>query len=544
MTAKRLDPIDKGSRITSKQIRKTLWIVLALGFLLRVWGLDCIPPALNSDELLKAFDGASVYRSGMDHHGHRWPLFFQQSGEYSPPLYIYFAGCFSAPFGVNAYTTRLPSAVMGTLSILTTYLFVLEFAGAETALIAAALTAISPWNVHYSRIGWEAVMEAPVQLAAFWLFLRWTRTRRWRELAACCFVFALTVYTYPSARLFIPLMMLGLLIIYRRECSEHLLHLSVGIFVFLAALLPYILFTFAHYDEMQARWKFLSVFQREDGWRLFLLHYLEHLSPLFLFWKGNPNSLHLLGAGVALAVLFPFFLAGLFFIVKKRLMPHLFLLFWLFAFAIPSSMTYDRYDLNSMPNPLRAICGLNLIEIVSAIGIFFLLGKISSPLWRLWAKAALAAAILVNFSLTAYDYVFRYPASSAPSWQYGLREAVEFLEKNNSDYDRVIVSHNVRLHPVALAVFSGREPGPFSGADYPKYILPFFHYVPIYGDFRHNEYLRYRGVDYGSIARWRNLAPGKNLYLAKAGEIDGAAPIFRNFYPNGDAAYEIYSTDR
>jgi len=524
--------------------RKTLLLLLALGFLLRAWGLDRIPPALNSDELLKAFDGASVYRAGMDHRGQRWPLFFQQSGEYSPPLYIYFAGWFSAPFGVNAYTTRLPSAIMGTLSILLTYLFVLEFASADTALIAAALTASSPWNIHYSRIGWEAVMEAPVQLAAFWLFLRWTRTQRWRELAASCFVFALTVYTYPAARLFIPLIMVGFVILYRRECREHLVHLIIGFFVFLAALLPYVLFTFAHYNEMQARWKFLSVFQRDDGWRLFFLHYLQHLSPSFLFWNGNPYSLHLMAGGIALAVLFPFFLAGLYFLLNKREKPHLFLLLWLFAFAIPSSMTYDRYDIHSMPNPLRAICGLNLIEIVSAIGIVFLIKKIPHPVYRRWAITALTAAVLMNFSVTAYDYVFRYPISSAPSWQYGLREAVEFMEKNKSDYDRIVVSHNVRLHPVALAVFSGREPRPFSGADYPKYILPFFHYVPIYGDFRHNEYLRYRGVDYGSIARWRNLAPGKNLYLAKAGEIDGAEPIFRDFYLNGDAAYEIYATDR
>ena len=191
--------------------------ILLVGFLLRGIGLGVVPPAVNSDEWLKAFDGASVYRTGRDHHGESWPLFFRQSGEYSPPLYIYFAGLFSAPFGVNARTTRLPSAVLGTVSILLVYGFVKAWEGRRVALAAAALAALSPWGVHYSRIGWEAVTLGPLLLGGLWAWVGWTRTFRLSRLAVSALCFALSFYAYPAARVFVPLLVSGMAWAIRRS---------------------------------------------------------------------------------------------------------------------------------------------------------------------------------------------------------------------------------------------------------------------------------------------------------------------------------------
>jgi hypothetical protein len=38
------------------------------------------------------------------------------------------------------------------------------------------------------------------------------------------------------------------------------------------------------------------------------------------------------------------------------------------------------------------------------------------------------------------------------------------------------------LHPVALACFSGRPSRPFTGKDFPQYILPFYHIRSVYQD--------------------------------------------------------------
>lgn len=519
-------------------IRIQLILIILFGFLIRAIGLSAIPPAMNSDELLKAFDGASVYRAGMDHHGESWPLFFKQSGEYSPPLYIYFAGLFSTPFGVNAYTARLPSAILGTLSILFAYLFMAEWAGKKTGLLTAVLVAISPWNVHYSRIGWEAISLIPLQLAGLWLYIRWSRSQRWRDSLGAAIAFGLTIYAYPTARLSTPLL-LGIFLLDWKSFHRNPRQVLAVIATLSILALPYLWVLLHNREAMQARWNFVSVFNRPDGWTLFIRHYFMHLTPSFLFGWGTSNALHNLAGGLALAVLFPFFIAGLVHLFRPWTREKGILLVWLLTFAIPSSLTYDKFDPNSMPSSLRAAGGIPLLEIISVSGLVWLFQFINKEQTKRWLKTTVVIAITANVGYIAYDYIVRFPVYAAPAFQVGLREAVEYLEAHKSECDRIVVSHHVRLHPVALAVYAGREPGPFDGSDFPKYIIPFFHYVPMYTDFRMNEYTRY-----ANTAQWYNLAKGKNLILVGPHEIDAAEPAHVVYYPDKSVAYKIFKTQR
>jgi len=522
---------------------KVLVGLLFVGLCLRVIGLDAVPPALNSDELLKAFDGASVYLTGRDHHNQPWPLFFEQSGEYSPPLYIYFSGLFSAPFGVNAYTVRLPSALLGTLSILLTYLFTAEFAGRRIGLLAAALVVFSPWNLHYSRIGWEAILQPPLQLAGLWLFLVWIRTKTFLPLAISALVFGSTFYAYPASRVFIPLLLLGLCAIYYKELRAELRHTLAAFLLFILVLLPYLFYLFRHYEAMQARWKFLSIFEQGNGWNLFFIDYLLHLSPNFLFFTGDPNPLHRMGSGLALSALFPFFLIGILRLGRDRLRAGYVLGWWFFLFAVPSALTNDRYDLYSMPNALRSVCGMNLIEIVSAYGLYYFLSEslssVTSEKQRRIAAVSVAVLIAVNMVWVGYNYAVRYPLRAAAAWQYGLRKVIQFTEANQDRFDRIVFSPKVRLHPVSLAYFSGRKPGPFQGADFPKYVIPFITYVPIYQDFGMSVFTRYSG-----ISQWYYQAPGRNWLVTLPNEITGETPLKEFKNPDGGIAYRIFSTNR
>ena len=529
----------EGTRDAVNRSNRILLSILLIGFLIRAAGLSIVPPALNSDELLKAFDGASVYRTGMDHHGDSWPLFFKQSGEYSPSLYIYFAGLFSTLFGVNEYTVRLPSAILGAASILVVFLFIRQFWGEKTALIAATLVAFSPWHVHYSRIGWEAISLVPLQLLALWQFHCWSKTNRWRHILISVSCFGLTMYAYPVARLSSVMLMAGLAAIHWRALIKNPKQVSVSFALFILWLCPYLYVLSQNHAAMQARWNFVSVFNRDDGLLIFIQQYFMHLSPDFLFIRGNPNSMHSLAGGLALCVLLPFFIAGLVRIIQHRSKEELILLFWFITFAIPASLTYDKFDPNSMPNALRTVNGMPILEIISAIGIVWLIGLIKKPQWSSCAAIVISTIIGLNVLYVGYDAVFYYPKRSAEVWQYGLREAVQYLEANKALYDRVVISHKARLHPVALAVFSGKIPGPFSGEDFPKYIMPFYHYVPIYRDFRMKQYQQY-----GLISRWYTMAKGKNLLLAQAGEIDDEKMLWSINNPDGTPAYEIYGTDR
>mgnify|MGYP006271911245 CR=1 FL=1 len=502
-----------------------LLALLLLGLLLRSAGLGHSPPGLNSDELLKVFDGASVWQTGQDHHGASWPLFFRQSGEYSPPIYIYFAGLFSALFGVNPYTARVPSALLGVLSIALTYALMRRWRGETAGLIAAALVCLSPWNLHYSRVGWEAISLIPLQLGGLLAFYVWLEKGRWKHAVLSALCFAATLYAYPTARLSTPLFLLALLFLYRREIVMQWRSAvaGVGALGLLSAPLAYSLWV--HSEAMQARWQFVSIFNQPNPAQLFVQHYFMHLSPGFLFVSGDANPLHNLTGGVVLAALAPFVLWGLVAIFLERRREQWLLLLWLLIFAIPASLTYDRFQPNSMPNALRSAGGMPLFELLATLGVTDLLRRIPRPAWRTAAASLIAVMVVINASWLVWDAFARYPQRSAEAWQAGLQTAVHELDSRKHDYERVVISHRVRLHPVALAVFAGREPGPFDGSSFPKYILPFPHYVPIYRDFGHEQYFFFSGQEMGSIARWYHLGPSGTLLLAKADEVDGVEPL-------------------
>jgi 4-amino-4-deoxy-L-arabinose transferase-like glycosyltransferase len=523
----------------NRTIMKKLWLLVAVGAILRVAGLGTAPPALISDEILMGYDGACVYRTGMDHHGQSWPVFFKQSGEYRPPVYVYFSGLFSAPFGVNTYTVRLPSAVLGIMTIIMAFYFGREFQNERFGLLLAALVAFSPWNLHYSRVGWEMILLVFFQLTALTFFFRWRKNSSVVAILAATFCFGITIYTYPTAKLFTPMLLFFLCILYWKELQNHRKQFGYCIVLFLGLMIPYLVVLVSTKAALEARWAFLSVFQYSDWVSKLIRHYFLHLSPVFLFIKGGANPLHAMPGGVALLVLLPFFYVGLWRILYLREKKYLFVLLWFLTFAIPSSMTHDLFDSDCMPNALRSVAGMPVIEIISGIGLLYMTQIVQEQNKHSLLAGILSVALALNLAVVGYIYVMRDTVNHAMDWQYGIEDLVEYTERVKDEYDTIVVSHSIRLHPIAVAIYSGRDIKPFTGSDFPKYVLPFFHYVPMYQDFRHRDY-----VKYGTIAKWYNLAPGKNLLVAKPGEISFGNPITQFFYPDGSVAFECYAMQR
>lgn len=131
--------------------------IIILGFLLRIWQIDKVPPSLSNDEISIAYDAYSIANTGKDSSGIFLPLSFKSHGTYKAPLYAYTSLPFIKIFGNNELSVRLPSVIFGTLTILFLYLLVKKAADSEPlALISAFLLAITPWHVYTSRIALES----------------------------------------------------------------------------------------------------------------------------------------------------------------------------------------------------------------------------------------------------------------------------------------------------------------------------------------------------------------------------------------------------
>ena len=101
---------------------KKIWILLIgiviLGSILRLWQLGNIPPSPDWDEVALGYDAYSIIHTGKDEFGKFLPVVLRSFDDYKPAMYSYLTIPFYHVFGVSQATTRLPSAVLGTISLL------------------------------------------------------------------------------------------------------------------------------------------------------------------------------------------------------------------------------------------------------------------------------------------------------------------------------------------------------------------------------------------------------------------------------------------
>lgn len=130
---------------------RLLIIILILAAVLRFYRLGSYP-ALNADEAAIGYNAYSLIQTGMDEHGHSWPVHFQSFNDYKPGLYFYLVLPFVKFIGLNEWAVRIPNAIFGVATVLLIYFLVKElFESEKTAIIAALFLAVSPWHLHFSR---------------------------------------------------------------------------------------------------------------------------------------------------------------------------------------------------------------------------------------------------------------------------------------------------------------------------------------------------------------------------------------------------------
>src|SRR5260221_6229585 len=134
-----------------------LAFILLLAASLGCCKLGAVSTSPNADEVAIGYNAFLILKTGKDEYGRKFPLLFQSFDDYKMPVYIYLTVPSVALFGLRDFSVRLPSAVLGTLTVYATYVLVTSlFANSSLALIAAFLLAISPWHLQFSRSAYEA----------------------------------------------------------------------------------------------------------------------------------------------------------------------------------------------------------------------------------------------------------------------------------------------------------------------------------------------------------------------------------------------------
>ncbi len=264
--------------------RLGLAAILLLAALLRVPFLSSIPNGFYSDEASTGYDAYSILQTGRDQYGEFLPLLTRSFGDYVEASYRYVAIPFIAVFGLNEFSTRLPSAVAGILTIGALYWLVRICFNTQTALIASLLLAISPWHIQFSRCAVRAILLPLLFCLGLALFVKGLRRSKFIYLSAA--TFSICLYTYSSARVFLPLFLLGLCLIFRTDLWKIRKAALMSGLLFLAAFV--FLFTSWITPEGMARARLTLI---SDPGKI-ALNSLSYFSPGFLFLTGDPNLRH------------------------------------------------------------------------------------------------------------------------------------------------------------------------------------------------------------------------------------------------------------
>ena len=186
--------------------------ILVVGFLLRVTSLGSAPLGLQADEASFLFNTAAILQTGRDEDNQRGALFLTSLIDPKPALYSYLQLPFVAAFGPTTFASRLPSALLGVVSLYLAYLLVMRVTGRRSwGLGMAAVLALSPWHIMNSRATQEVILSLVlVQLILLQMLAlgNWWQSRErltckslpYQKLAWFFLWVVLAMYTYHAAK--------------------------------------------------------------------------------------------------------------------------------------------------------------------------------------------------------------------------------------------------------------------------------------------------------------------------------------------------------
>jgi len=533
-----------------------LVLILLLAAFLRFWHLGEVPPSPNWDEVALGYNAYSLGQTGKDEYGVSWPLILRSFDDYKPALYAYLAIPSIRVFGLNTFAVRLPAALVGILAVFLTYFLIKRLFGKNLALLTSFLLAISPWHLQFSRVAFETAVGMTINVLIALLFLKSLKKPWFLSLAA--FLAGLNIYVYQAEKVFTPLLVLVLIIIWRQEFFKISRRwLIVAFLIGLITLVPFFRLSLTT-PEIFLRAKgtsfasdqtsFLSrtaqklVRDQEnrdylglilDNRRItyvltFLSGYLSHFNFNWLFLTGDDARHHAPGMGLLYLVELPFFLLGIYQLVFGRygLKTKYFVTAWLLLAPLPAAFS------SGVPHAVRTLRFLPFIHFLTASGILAFCRWLRGQ--KLVRKTILVLAIttffVFNFGYYLNQYFVQLNWFTSAAWQYGYQEAVAEVAKIQDKYEQIIVSNQPHLDQSYM------------------FFLYYLQYDPakyqqeggtVTGGFaeERNSFARFK---FRPIVWEQEKKSDKTLYVGRPDDFPEDKPVVKTFYfLNGEPAIKL-----
>lgn len=566
--------------------------ILVLATFLRLYNITANPVSLFGDELDLGYHAYSILKTGRDYQGNFMPLHFHSLAEWRTPLYLYAAVPTVALFGISPLGVRLPAVFFGVLGIWGMFLLskeILTYGQSASkkhprSLLLAFLLAISPWHLQYSRAGFEVTMLLSFLIFGLYFFFRSLKTNgKYLWLSVTLLTF--TPWIYSTAKLFTPLLMMLLILIWKKEIfSLSKKYIVAAMFSGLVFGLPIAYSTI--YGGGAQRAGYTSVFtdptvipeigndrtrdflMRGDlviearptlfdrafhnkfieWWNVISSNLYQSFSLDFLFNNGDPNLRHSpSGVGELYKIEVVGLILGLiyFFTSNQDIKIKLLLFYWLIIGALPASLTRDGGT-----HATRLILTLPPLMFLVSYGTVEAFRRLKPKLNFVFLSIY---SLILIFSVASYlhTYHVHYPWDSERWWHAGFKEVILSVKEIDDNYERVIISMGGEPAWIFFAAWYEYPPSKWQ-REYPignDVELDGFGSVSHIDKFYFGKF----SVQGGSLYDLGKYIDSKTLYLAVAREMppnlimepertpNDLKLIKAIAYPSGEPAYYLFS---
>ena len=529
-----------------------IFFIVIVATSLRFYKLGDIPLSMNADEAAIGYNAYSILKTGKDEYGKLLPLSFRSFDDYKAPLYIYITSISIAVFGLNNFSVRFVSALAGSITVLLTYFMVQKMLLSRDSkiipLFSALFLAISPWHLQFSRSAYEANVSVFFIVLGVILFYKGLQTRLPLVLSGISFV--LSMWTYHTPRIFVPLLVCGLMILYWKEIIQRKTDAIIAFIVSIILLLPLVFVLLSPTGLVRARgisslenpnilkqsvrWisddrggLLANIFhnRRIEYVREIVKGYLAHFDPAFFFLDRAQSKYRAPGMGLLYLWELPFMIVGLYDLARRGKRWSAVLFLWVILAPVAASPTLW------LPHPVRTIVFLPALQVITAFGVTCAIGWLLRRRLRVryTGFGLIGMVIFTSFLYYFHQYYIHIPIDGASDWQYGRQQVVEEVKKRESAYDRVVVSTTLDQPQIFFLYYLKYDPARYlseGGTISGKF------------DTQENHFAKYY---FRSVAGDTSYVNQKTLYVSTPAEMPTQATQLADIqYPDGTIAFVLY----
>src|SRR3989338_10435886 len=426
-----------------KYVFALIFIALVARFVL----LDYVPPHLSNDEIGSAYAAYSISKTLKDGTGEYLPILWRSHGGYGAPLAVYIPLINISLLGNDDFAVSLPSAILGSLTVVLVGLLVMELTkNRKLAIVTSFLLAFSPWHFSASRWALEsnyALFFVVLGIYLFFLGLRYSKD--WLTLLS--FIsFALSIYSYYTEWVLTPMIILALLVFNREAVFKKKIYLG-ALLLFSILITPIFLDFISNLSSSRANSEFITkdigvgrlLSEYSNPYQRFQIilkavldKYSLYTSLDYQFFYGarmlpkeNPYQF-----GFFLA---PFLVAFVWGLSKLKTLYQgnsKFVFFLLIASPLTASVTQGEV------NNWRSLPQLVPTVMITAVGILYILNFVKKSIWL---KALGGGLVLLSFFYFVLAYFIYFPIENAQGYQYGYKQIAQYINQHYDQFEQIII---------------------------------------------------------------------------------------------------------